>query len=109
MNAGEYREPFTIEKNTYKPDEIGNQVSSWVEYYKGYAFVNNLYGSEYWEAAQTQAENTVVFTTRYHPLLNKMNTKGFRIVYRGQIYNISSIDNVKYRNELVKIKATMKG
>lgn len=109
MNAGEYRDPFKIEKNSYTSDEIGNQTALWTEYYKGYAFVNNLYGAEYWEAAQTQAENTVVFTMRYHPLLDTINTRGFRLIYRGKIYNIKSIDNVKYRNELVKIKATMKG
>ena len=37
MNAGAYREPVLIEKNKHVEDDIGNQVASWTEYYKGYA------------------------------------------------------------------------
>ena len=48
MNAGAYREPVTIEKNGYTEDDIGNQIAAWTEYYRGYAYMNNLSGSEYW-------------------------------------------------------------
>lgn len=106
MNAGAYRESVTIEKNGYTEDEIGNQVVAWKEYYRGYAYMNNLSGSEYWEAAQTQAQNTVMFIFRFHPLLEAMNTKEYRLVYRGKEYNITSIDNVQYKNETIKIRAT---
>lgn len=108
MNAGAYRELVTIEKNGYTEDEIGNQIPAWAEYYKGYAYMNNLSGSEYWEAAQTQAQNTVLFILRYHPLLAAMDTRGYRLVHRGREYNITSIDNVQYKNETIKIRATAK-
>lgn len=108
MNAGAYREPVTIEKSGYADDEIGNQVPVWKEYYRGYAYMNNLSGSEYWEAAQTQAQNTVMFIIRCHPLLKAMNTKEYRLLHRGKAYNITSIDNVQYKNETVKIRATAK-
>ena len=106
MNAGAYREPVTIEKSGYVEDGIGNQVPVWVEYYRGYAYMNNLSGTEYWEAAQTQAENTVMFLLRYHPLLSAMNTREYRLLHRGKAYNITSIDNVQYKNETMKIRAT---
>lgn len=108
MNAGAYREPVLIEKNGYIEDDVGNQVASWTEFYKGYAYMNNLSGSEYWEAAQTQAQNTVMFIMRYHPLLRVMNTSEYRLLHRGKEYNITSIDNVQYKNETVKIRATAK-
>ena len=108
MNAGAYREPVTIEKSGYTEDDIGNQIQTWIEYYKGYAYMNNLSGNEYWEAAQTQAENTVMFILRYHPKLNIMNSKEYRLMHRGNEYNITSIDNVQYKNETVKIRATVK-
>lgn len=108
MNAGAYREPVMIEKSGYTEDGIGNQVAAWVEYYKGYAYMNNLSGSEYWEAAQTQSQNTVMFVMRYHPLLGSMSTKGYRVMHRGREYNINSIDNVQYKNETIKIRATAK-
>ena len=108
MNAGAYREPVTIEKSGYTEDEIGNQVPVWAEYYRGYAYMNNLSGTEYWEAAQTQAQNTVMFIMRFHPLLSAMNTREDRLMHRGKAYNITSIDNVQYKNETVKIRATAK-
>lgn len=108
MNAGAYREPVRIEKSSFTEDGIGNRLSVWSEYYKGYAYMNNLSGSEYWEAAQTQSQNTVMFVLRYHPLLGAMNTKGYRIVHRGREYDITSIDNVQYKNETIKIRATAK-
>ena len=108
MNAGAYRETVIIEKNSFKTDDIGNQVSIWKEYYKGYAYMNNLSGSEYWEAAQTQAQNTVMFILRYHPLMDTMNTKEFRMIHHEKVYNIISIDNVQYKNETIKIRATKK-
>lgn len=105
MNAGAYREPVTIEKSIYVEDDIGNQCASWAEYYKGYAYINNLSGSEYWEAAQTHAENTMMFFLRYHRLFREMNTKEFRITWKKEQYNITSIDNVQNKNETVKIRA----
>ena len=108
MNAGAYREPVTIEKSGYTEDEIGNQVPVWAEYYRGYAYMNNLSGTEYWEAAQTQAQNTVMFIMRFHPLLSAMNTREYRLMHRGKAYNITSIANVQYKNETVKIRATAK-
>lgn len=108
MNAGAYREPVVIEKRGYTEDEIGNQASVREEYYRGYAYMNNLSGTEYWEAAQTQAQNTVMFILRFHPLLGAMNTKEYRLVHRGREYNITSIDNVQYKNETIKIRATAK-
>ncbi len=105
MDAGAYRELITIEKNSYEPDALGNQHEVWKEFYKGYAYVNNLSGSEYWTAAQMEAEDTITFEFRWHPLLAQVTTKGFQLVFRGRKYNITSVDNVKYRNENIKIKA----
>ncbi len=109
MNAGAYREPVTIEKCQYSGDEIGNQAPAWTVHYRGYAYVNNLSGSEYWAAAQTQAQDTVVFIMRHHPLLAVINTREYRLIHRGRAYNITSIDNVQYKNETVKLRTTVKG
>lgn len=108
MDAGAYREPVLVEKSGYTEDSLGNQKAVWTEYYKGYAYMNNLSGAEYWEAAQTQAQNTVMFILRYHPLLAAMDTRGYRLMHRGREYNITSIDNVQYKNETLKIRAVAK-
>ena len=108
MNAGAYRHRVVIEKRSVVTDKIGNQSSEWKEHYKGYAYINNLSGTEYWQAAQTQSENTVMFVMRYHPLLNALDTVSYRLFWRDKEYNITSIDNVQYKNETVKIRAVAK-
>ena len=108
MDAGSLREFIIIEKRTVVEDDIGNQSSTWLPFYKGFASVNNLYGTEYWAAAQTQSQNTVVFTLRYNSLFNEVNSLEYRLLFRGKEYDIKSVDNVKYANISIKIKAVLK-
>ncbi len=108
MNAGAYRERVVIKKASITEDEIGNQKTIWADYFKGHAYMNNLSGSEYWEAAQTKAQNNVVFIFRYHRMLEQINTREYQLVHNGREYNISSIDNVQYKNETIKIRAIAK-
>ena len=105
MNAGAYRDRITIEKCSYEADAIGNRKAVWAEYWAGFAYVNNLSGAEYWAAAQVKAEETVQFILRYTKMLDVLNSTGYRIRFRGDSYNIESVDNVRYRNETVKIRA----
>lgn len=109
MDAGKLRDKITIEKRTIETDEVGNQSSKWVVVYRGFASVNKLYGREYWAAAASQSEDTVVFSLRYHPIFNTVNSLDYRLLFRGDEYDIKSVDNVKHINDTVKIRATVKG
>lgn len=108
INPGVYREPIEIQRQQCTEDEIGNQIVKWVPFIRVRAYVNNLSGTEYWAAAQTRSENTVMFFLRYCRQIAEMNTKEFQILYRGKEYNVTSVDNVQYKNETVKIRAVMK-
>jgi SPP1 family predicted phage head-tail adaptor len=46
-------------------------------------------------------ENTVKFTIRY---LEGIDTS-MRILFKNKPYNIISLDNIKYRNKFIEIKA----
>ena len=48
-----------------------------------------------------QRENTVKFTIRY---LKNIDTS-MRILFQGKQYNITAIDNIKYKNAYMEIKA----
>ena len=93
MDAGTLREFIVIEKRIVVEDDIGNQSSTWLPFYKGFA---------------TQSQNTVVFTLRYNPLFNEVNSLEYRLLFRGKEYDIKSVDNVKYANISIKIKAVLK-
>ena len=109
IDAGAFREIIEIQKCRYTEDSIGNQESIKEIYYRCRAYVNNLSGNEYWAAAQTHAEDTVVFTLRYCKKLQNMDTKSYSILWEGNDYNILSIDNVQNKNEIVKIRANRRG
>ena len=66
--------------------------------------MNNLYGKEYWEAKQYSAENTVEFVMRYSACKD-LSVNGYRLKQGDKLFNITLIDNVLYRNEILKIKA----
>lgn len=108
MDSGAYRNLVTIQQYVEGFDDIGNPVNEWKDYKKAYAYVNGLSGSEYWEAANVNQENTVEFVFRWKPFFDSMNTKQFRILFNGGIYNINLIDNIQFRNKTVKIKAVTK-
>ena len=82
-------------------NENGFEIESWVDFKDLWAAVTNLHGREYFEAAADQAENTVKFTIRY---TDQIDTT-MRVLFKGKQYNISSIDNIKYANKFIEIKA----
>lgn len=106
---GEWKERIMIQKSTPGTDKAGNHVLTWMDHYTCSAYVNNLSGKEYWEAAQVNAQKDVFFLIRYCSEVAEMDTEHYRIVFRGQVYNITFLDNVKYQNRTVKLRASLAG
>lgn len=104
---GEWKERITIQKSTLDTDKAGNHVLSWTDYYTCAAFVNNLSGKEYWEAAQVNAQKEIYFLVRYCSETAGMDTEHYRILFREQIYNLTFLDNVKYQNKILKLRASL--
>jgi SPP1 family predicted phage head-tail adaptor len=71
------------------------------EYKTVWAAVTNLHGKEYFEAKAVQAENTVKFTIRFLAGIDQT----MKILFQGKAYNITAIDNIKYRNRYIEIQA----
>lgn len=103
MDIGKMNQRVTIQRNTEIQDENGFDKVDWVDLKTVWCSVNNLYGKEYWEAKRYDAENTVEFVIR-HGACKDLRMDD-RLVFRGVIYNITSIDNVMYGNNVIKIKA----
>ena len=101
MEIGELRHKITFQKLTTTTNENGFEVEDWEDYKTVWAAITNLHGREYFEAAAVQKENTVKFTIRYFKGLDT----SMRILFQGRQYNIISIDNIKYKNKYIEIKA----
>ena len=104
---GEWKERITIQKSSPGNDKAGNHVLVWEDYFFCSAFVNSLSGKEYWEAAQMNAQKDMYFIIRYCSEAADMDTEHYRILFRGQVYNISFIDNVRYQNRTLKLRASL--
>ena len=103
MEIGELNKRITIKQFTTIVNENGFNEDTWANIATVWAKVTNLSGREYFAAAAVQAENTVKFTIRYMGNI----TTDMRILFQDKIYNITFIDNIKYGNRYIEIKAML--
>lgn len=101
MSIGKMRHRITFQRITPLINENGFESEMPEEYKTVWAAVTNLHGKEYFEAKAVQAENTVKFTIRYLAGIDQT----MKILFQGKAYNITAIDNIKYRNRYIEIQA----
>lgn len=100
------RERIRIQKSRADTDGNGNHILVWEDCYSCRAYANNLSGKEYWEAAGVNAEKDMYFMIRYCSEVAGLDSEHYRIVFRDRIYNITFVDNIRYANRTVKIRAS---
>lgn len=101
MKTEELRYQITIQKYNVSTNENEFEEEIWQDCITCKAKIENLHGREYFEAAVVQAENTVKFTIRFLKDIDET----MRIKFRDKNYYINSIDNIKYGNRYMEIKA----
>lgn len=106
---GKMNSRIIIQKSTPENDRNGNHMLAWTDFYKCFAYANNLSGKEYWAAAQSNAQNEVSFVVRYCRKLSALTSENYRVLFNGEAYNISFVDNVQYRDKTIKIRAVKEG
>jgi len=104
LRIGNLNKRITIQKLTTTTNENGLEEELWQDYKTVWAYINNLFGKEYWSAKALNSEKTIEFTIRYSKSLEGLDTKKNRIKWKGKIYNITFIDNAQYSNTYLKIK-----
>lgn len=82
-------------------DDNGFETETYENFKTVWASISNLHGREYFEAATLNAEKTVKFTIRYIDGIDN----SMRISFRGKQYEITFIDNIKYENRFIEIRA----
>lgn len=101
MSIGKMRHRITFQRITSVINENGFESEMPQEYQTVWAAVTNLHGKEYFEARAVQEENTVKFTIRYLAGIDQT----MKILFQGKAYNITAIDNIKYKNRYIEIQA----
>lgn len=101
VEIGEMKHRITFQKPTSTVNENGFETEAYEDFRTVWASVTNLSGREYFAAAAVQKEKTVKFLIRAISGLDET----MRIAFKGKQYNITSIDNIKYDNRFIEIKA----
>lgn len=93
-----YDKPITIQA-------INEDTELWEDLYNLHARVNKSNGSEYLNAGAIQSKSTRVFEVRYFKDLEviDVNRGRYRIIYRGQTYNITDYDDYLEQHKTIKL------
>ena len=83
----------------------GTWKEEWLPFNEIWANKQNLYGSEFYTAGQVNKQETVKFTIRYMPSILETPKEKMRIISDNKYYDIDFIDNIRYENEWLEIKA----
>ena len=105
MDISKLRSRITIQRSEVATDAIGNHLSVWVDYWSCAAYANLASGKEYGAAGQTLGSDTLVFEVRWCERLRDLDATRFRILFGGNIYNITCVDDVQFRHERLKLTA----
>ncbi|GAA0109250.1 phage head closure protein [Clostridium tertium] len=101
MSSGELKHRITFLKLDTKVNENGFETEGYSKFRTVWAAVSNLSGREYFSAAAIQKEKTVKFKIRAIKGIDET----MKIDFLGRRYNITAIDNIRYENKYIEIKA----
>ena len=105
MEIAKLRSRITIQRSEVVKDAIGNHSNTWVDYWSCSAYANLATAKEYGAAGQTLGSDTLVFEVRWCERLRDLDSTKYRILFGGNIYNITCVDDVQFRHEKLKLTA----
>ena len=104
MKVSLLNEKILFQKNAVVSDAIGNRKNMWEDYYSCFATIGGEGRNEKAEAGQTIDDVSITFTVRYCSQLVDMMSTDLRILFRGEIYNILSVDHMNYKKKSLKFR-----
>ena len=100
MKIAGLRVRITIQRNTAVTDQNGNHTSAWTDYFSCWATCVKSGQSleETQEAGHTQEADRVDITVRWCSETAAVNSKQYRVLLDGRIYDILGIDDMGFRH-----------
>ena len=105
MEIAKLRSRITIQHSEVVTDAIGNHANAGVDYGACAAYAHLASGKWYGAAGQTLGSDTLVVEVRWCERLRDLDATRFRILFGGNIYNITCVDDVQFRHEKLKLTA----
>ena len=109
MDIGGLNTRITIQKNQTVVDQYKNHTSAWTDYFSCWAtcVTSGRSAEETQEAGTTQEADRLDITVRWCSETAAVNSKEYRILLGGRIYNITSIDEMGFRHNSRKFHAIL--
>lgn len=100
MDIAGLRVRITLQKNETVTDGYGNHTSSWTDYFSCWAtaVASGKSAEETHNAGTTQEADRLDFTVRWSSEIAAVNSKQYRILLDGRIFNILNIDDMGFRH-----------
>lgn len=105
MKLADMRERIVIEEAATEVDEFDNHINSYQEYCTRWAYVNMKTGKEEFEAGRTTEKVTLSFVIRLDSVTRLICPGTHRIKFQDKYFNITSVDNFKFRNNTLTLIA----
>lgn len=105
MNISGLRVRITIQKNETVVDKYGNHKSTWTDFFTCWAsaVTSGISASEKESAGHTTEADKLDITVRYSTETAAINSKQYRVLLAGRIYNILSIDEMGFKHNSRKL------
>lgn len=105
MDIALFNTRITFQKNTLVVDAIGNHKNQWSDYFSCAASISGESSrddSEKQTAGQTVESPRCAFTVRWCSETASITEDGYRILWNGDFYNITSIDHQNNKRKSLK-------
>lgn len=97
-------EHVMFQQQTIEPDQYGNRRTVWTDYFTCSAYADTFSKDETAPAATTNEQRQITFQCRYCSELAPVTSSEYRAIFRGDVYNILSVDMMNYRKKMLKFK-----
>ena len=95
-------ERLTIEKSKAYTDKAGNHRNTWEEYLTCFTYAFTYEAQESGDEVR-QENRSVVFTVRWCRETAAVTSTGYRIRFRGDVFNILSVDPMNYQKKEIRL------
>ena len=105
MNIAAMRVRITFQKNAVTVDKYGNHKNGWTDYFSCWAtaVASGKSAEETEHAATTQEADRLDITVRWSSETAAVDSKQYRVLLNGRIYDILNIDDMGFRRNSRKL------
>jgi SPP1 family predicted phage head-tail adaptor len=106
VRGGELNRLVSIQRRGTTRDEFGQQVTTWAEVKKVYAFIEPLAGNERIAAMSVSTDVSHRITVRYDAIFaDPRVVAAYRVVYGARTFNIQTSMNLDEANRTIELLA----